>query len=303
MNHVVKNADRLLTVSEWGKRTGTPVLLLHGTPGSRLGVAPRPSLLYQLGIRLIAYDRPGYGDSERHMGRTVGDAAADVKAIAKQLEIEEFAVLGRSGGGPHALACAALLPELVTRAAALVSLAPKVEQAGGMGASWYEGMTEGNVEVYLRAEQGIDQIAPGLTERSSTIRADPSVMLTQLLDEVKASDRQVMSDAGIRRMLRVNYQEALRDTGDGWIDDAMAFIGDWGFRVEDIKVPVLLWHGKEDRFSPVRHSQWLHSRIPGSRLELAEGKAHFAAVSALPGILPWLKQPREVTTSAAPAHD
>ncbi|MFC1415313.1 alpha/beta fold hydrolase [Streptacidiphilus cavernicola] len=295
------NAGRKLTVSEWGKRTGTPVFLLHGTPGSRLGVAPRPSVLYQLGIRLIAYDRPGYGESARHEGRSIGDAAADVRAIADELEIDEFAVLGRSGGGPHALACAALLPERVTRAAAMVSLAPK-PAVGGMGTSWYEGMTPGNVEVYLRAEQGIGQIAPGLTERSSTIRANPAAMLAQLLAEVKASDLQEMSDAGIRRMLKVNYQEALRDSGDGWIDDAMAFIGDWGFRVEDIRVPVLLWHGKEDSFSPVQHSQWLHRRIPESRLELVEGKAHFAAVSALPGLLPWLKQPREVTRSAAPAH-
>ncbi|MHA6760808.1 alpha/beta fold hydrolase [Streptacidiphilus sp. PAMC 29251] len=284
-------AGRLLTVSEWGKRTGTPVFLLHGTPGSRLGVAPRPSVLYQLGVRLIAYDRPGYGGSERHEGRTVADAAADVRVIAEELGIEEFAVVGRSGGGPHALACAALLPDLVTRAAALVSLAPKEAAHGGMGPAWFEGMSQGNIDVYRRAERGISHLAPGLTARSTTIGANPAALITQLLDEVVDSDLQVISDAGIRSLLRDNYQEAFRESGDGWIDDAMAFTHDWGFRVEDITVPVLLWHGQEDVFSPVRHSVWLRERMPGSTLRLEPGKAHFDAVSALPGLLPWLKQP------------
>ena len=306
MNHLVKNASgRLLAVSEWGKRTGTPVFVLHGTPGSRLGVAPRPSVLYQLGVRLIAYDRPGYGGSERHEGRTIGDAADDVRTIARELGVERFAVIGRSGGGPHALACAALLPDLVTRVAALVSLAPKKRTNGGMGAHWFEGMTQGNVDVYRKAEKGIARITPVLNDRSRSIRDDPSVMITQLLSEVRASDLQVISDAGIRQMLRNNYQEALRESGDGWIDDIMAFIHDWGFRIEDIAVPVLLWHGQDDIFSPVQHCLWLNDRIPDTTLRLEPGKAHFDAVSALPDILPWLKQPRAaagVTRSAAPAH-
>lgn len=293
-SYLVKNEKKhglLLTVSEWGKRDGTPVFLLHGTPGSRLGVVPRPSVLYQLGIRLIAYDRPGYGDTERVVGRTIASAADDVEAIADDLRIPEFAVVGRSGGAPHALACAALLPDRVTRVAALVSVAPKVGP-DGMGARWTEGMTQGNVDVYAHAALGIDALATGLNSRSESIRADPNTMISQLRDEVHASDLEVISDAGIRRMLRTNYQEALRDTGDGWIDDAMAFIADWGFRLDEIKVPVLLWHGQDDVFSPVEHSVWLNRHIPGSELRLEPGKAHFNAMTVLPELLPWLRQPR-----------
>src|SRR5688572_21098379 len=104
-----------LSVSISGSDDGEPVFLLHGTPGSRLGPKPRTSVLYRLGVRLICYDRPGYGGSARRGKRTVADAARDVAAIADQLGIERFAVAGRSGGGPHALACAALLPDRVTR--------------------------------------------------------------------------------------------------------------------------------------------------------------------------------------------
>lgn len=305
MDHMtVKNAaGRLLSVSEWGKRTGTPVFVLHGTPGSRLGVAPRASLLYQLGVRLIAYDRPGYGYSDRHEDRDVASAAEDVIAIAEHLGIDEFAVVGRSGGGPHALACAALLPQRVTRAAALVSLAPR-EGAKGMGPLWFEGMTQGNVDEYSRAASGISHLAPGLTERSRTIHDNPGALISQLLEQVQASDLLVMSDAGIRRMLKDNYREALRQNGDGWIDDALALTKDWGFNVEDISVPVLLWHGKDDVFAPMQHSAWLAGHIPGAVLRIAPGKAHFDAVSVLPDILPWLKQPRQnITMPAVPARD
>ncbi|GAB3901332.1 hypothetical protein GCM10027612_64540 [Microbispora bryophytorum subsp. camponoti] len=117
--------ERRLAVAQRGKiHGGRPVFLLHGTPGSRIGPLPREGLLYRLGVRLITYDRPGYGGSDRHEGRSVGDVAADVAAIADHLGLDRFAVVGRSGGGPHALACAALIPHRVTRAAVLVGLAP-----------------------------------------------------------------------------------------------------------------------------------------------------------------------------------
>ncbi|MCG6500466.1 alpha/beta fold hydrolase, partial [Kitasatospora sp. A2-31] len=133
---MVKAADgRALAVETVGDPRGRPVFLLHGTPGSRVGPHPRTSVLYRLGIRLVSFDRPGYGDSARLPGRRVSAAAADVRTIADELGIDRFAVLGRSGGGPHALACAALLPERVTRVALLVSLAPR----NAAGLDWYGG--------------------------------------------------------------------------------------------------------------------------------------------------------------------
>ncbi|WP_236655424.1 alpha/beta fold hydrolase [Streptacidiphilus carbonis] len=275
-------------MSEWGKRDGFPVFVLHGTPGSRVGVAPRPTLLYQLGIRLIGYDRPGYGQSGRSEGRAVGDAARDVEAIADRLGLDSFAVVGRSGGGPHALACAALLPERVTRAAAMVSLAPQVGPLS-MGASWTEGMGPGNIDAFARAAEGAESITEEVTARSSSIRADPDILIRQLAEGPHA-DQRVIADAGIRQVLRRNYQEAFLSSGDGWIDDLIAFSRDWGFSVSDITVPVLLWHGRDDVFSPAQHSAWLARHIRGTDLRLEYGKAHLDAMSVLPDLLPWLRQ-------------
>lgn len=126
------------------------MFLLHGTPGSRLGPAPRPSVLYRMGIRLITFDRPGYGGSDRSLGRTVSAAADDVRLIADALGIGRFGVVGRSGGAPHALACAALIPERIARAGSLVGLAPP----DAADLDWFDGMTEANVLAYVNAAAG-----------------------------------------------------------------------------------------------------------------------------------------------------
>jgi len=288
---------RQLTVETSGDPHGTPVFLLHGTPGSRLGPAPRGVMLYHQGVRLIAYDRPGYGSSDRLAHRSVADVAQDVAAIADALKVDRFAVLGRSGGGPHALACAALLPERVTRAAALVSLAPPTAD----GLDWFAGMSPSNVAEYTTAAAGPERLAVSLVPRSEAIRADPVQLFIQLRWELTESDRQVVSDAGIRSMLVRNYREALRTSADGWIDDAVAFCNPWGFEPADIKVPVLLWHGEEDVFSPVGHSRWLADRIPGATALLQPEAAHFTALRVLPDILTWLVGDRPWTAASFPA--
>ncbi|WP_214108192.1 alpha/beta fold hydrolase [Acrocarpospora catenulata] len=296
MTEVVKAAeDRLLSYEERGVPTGDPVFLLHGTPGSRLGPRPRSGLLYRLGVRLITYDRPGYGQSDSHIGRRVADCAEDVQVIADTLGLKKFAVVGRSGGGPHALACAALLGDRVTRAAALVSLAPRDAE----GLEWFAGMTESNIAEYTAALQGRTHLIERLRATADEIKANPVRLIASLYSELPKPDRRVVSDTGIRRMLEENYAEALRRSADGWADDAVAFARPWGFDPADITVPVLLWHGAEDVFSPISHSLWLADRIPTASLTLKTGVAHFGALDALPKILPWLtgrsQSPRPVT--------
>lgn len=275
---------RHLMVERLGDPQGSPVFLLHGTPGSRLGPAPRGMVLYQRGMQLIAYDRPGYGGSDRLEGRSVGDVVKDVTTIADELGLERFAVVGRSGGAPHALACAALIPERVTRTAALVALAPKDAE----GLDWFEGMAAHNVREYSTAAQDPDGVAARLTPRADEIRKDPVRLLDDLRQELTESDRMVVADAGVRSMLLRNYQEALRTSAWGWIDDALAFCSPWGFDPADIPGEVLLWHGEQDVFSPVGHSRWLAERIPGATAVLEPAAAHFDAFRALPRVLTWL---------------
>nr|WP_202488305.1 alpha/beta hydrolase [Streptomyces sp. SID5473] len=269
-----------------GDPGGRPVFLLHGTPGSRLGPAPRGMVLYQRGMQLIAYDRPGYGESDRLAGRSVADVAQDVLAIADDLGLERFSVVGRSGGAPHALACAALMPDRVDRTAALVTLAPR----DAVGLDWFEGMAASNVDAYTSALDDPVAFTKLFTLRSDEIRRDPIRLLNDLRSELPDSDRAVVADAGVRSMLLRNYQEALRMSAWGWIDDALAFSSPWGFDPADIDCPVLLWHGEKDVFSPVGHSRWLAERIPGATAVLEPAAAHFDALHALPGILTWLTE-------------
>ena len=164
---VLTDDGRRVAVEQFGDAAGRPVFLLHGTPGSRMQPVPRGMVLHHLGVRLITFDRPGYGQSERLPGRDVAAAAIDVKAIADQLGLDTFALVGRSGGGPHALACAALLPGRVTRVAALVTLAPQAAE----GLDWFEGMTESNVVEYNAAASGAGVLETRLAPRAAEIRA------------------------------------------------------------------------------------------------------------------------------------
>ncbi|MDR3033433.1 alpha/beta fold hydrolase [Kitasatospora sp. NRRL B-11411] len=273
----------VLAVETSGDPSGHPVFLLHGTPGSRVGPAPRGAVLARMRVRLISFDRPGYGDSTRLPGRDVAAAATDVTVIADALGLDRFAVVGRSGGGPHALACAALLPDRVRRAATQVSLAPR--HADGL--DWFEGMTPSNERAYRQAELGQPRIAGQFQVRSRVIRRDPAQLIRNLVPELTPPDRTVVADIGIRRILHSTYRQAFRYGADGWIDDVLAFIADWGFAVESIRAPVRLWHGAEDRFSPVGHSAWLADHIPGAQLYLEPGAAHFGALKEMTDAIRW----------------
>ena len=285
MKDTVRASDgRRLSTQTYGDPDGKPVFLLHGTPGSRLGPHPRSSLLHRLGVRLMSFDRPGYGDSDRLAGRRVADAAADVAAIADAYGLRKFAVVGRSGGGPHALACAALLPERTTRAAMLVSLAPR----GADGLDWFDGMSRSNVMEFTAASNGYKGIAAHTKVLADAIRADPASLIVRLQAELPDPDRRIVADRGIQSKLIETYTEAMRTSDYGWIDDALAFCSPWGFDPAAVTVPVLLWHGAGDVLSPVSHARWLAARIPSATVVVQAGAAHFGALDVLPDILRWL---------------
>jgi pimeloyl-ACP methyl ester carboxylesterase len=279
--------DRQLAVRVSDNPTGHPVIYLHGTPGSRVGPFPRGRVLYELGVRLISFDRPGYGGSDRQPGRRVADVARDVEAIADKLDLAKFAVVGRSGGGPHALACAALLPGRVTRAGALVSLAPR-EAFEAEGLDWFAGMSESNVREFITAASEPERLMETLAQVADQVQADPTSLVPALGPELPPADRRVVADKGIRRLLGKNFAEALRESAAGWFDDDLALVTPWGFDPSAIQVPVLLWHGEMDMFSPVAHTRWLAKRIPGAELWVGPGVAHFGALEVVPDVLSWL---------------
>jgi pimeloyl-ACP methyl ester carboxylesterase len=291
--YVTSGDDRRLAVNLAGDPLGEPVFYLHGTPGSRVGPRPSEQTLKELRVWLISFDRPGYGRSDRLESRTVADVAQDVATIAERLGLERFAVLGRSGGGPHALACAALLRERVTRAAALVSLAPW--QAAGL--NWFDGMANSNRTAYSTAARNPEVLSMRLVEAAAKIKANPTSHLDVLDPEMPEADRRIVADKGIRALLAQNFAEGLRNSADGWIDDVLAFCSPWGFDVSKITVPVYLWHGGRDVFSPVTHTRWLAGQIPGVHFDYSPDRTHFGALEVVPYALSWLAG----LTSAVPA--
>ena len=286
---VVAAADgRTLTIAECGDPDGFPVFLLHGTPGSRFGGQGLASSYASVGARVITYDRPGYGGSDRFRGRRVVDCVADVSAIADSLGIERFAVTGGSWGGPHSLAVAARLPERVTRAACRAGVAP----FDMPGFDWFAGMDAVNIDEIGWALEGedilareIDRMATAWLER---LADDPSKA-----GEVEFSDadRAVMANPERQAVERRMLNEAFRQGVWGYVDDALCLIQPWGFDVTEIRVPTRIHYGLTDVLVPPQHGEWLAHQVPRADVVIDEHGGHFPDPKLVTERLAWLVQP------------
>ena len=257
----------------------------NGTPGSGLLYEPHVRDAEEKGIRLFSYDRPGYGASSRKRGRNVADCAPDVEAVCDSLGVGRFCVWGISGGGPHALATAALLPDRVAAAASLASVAPFDAE----GLDFLAGMGEQNVEEIGAVLEGEEaHLAVLERDRALMLGAAPDELVeawSTLLDPV---DRDAVSERFATYLLestRIGIGERL----DGWFDDDVAFVTPWGFDLGSIRVPVLYWHGEHDRFVPISHGRWLAERIPGVEARLSPDEGHLTlGERRVPEVHAWL---------------
>lgn len=263
--HTLTTADgRILAWAEYGDPAGPPLFLFHGTPGSRFDRDPwaRP-----LAARLIVPDRPGYGRSSPQPGRRITDWPADVAAIADHLGIERFAVAGISGGGPYSLACAALLPERVTRAGVICGVA----QLDWDGAN--DGMLESNIALNEAARDQPEVLLAMGDGMAAAIQADVDGFLAQMRD-LPEPDLLVMAEPEVRAAMRASLLEATRQGGAAFADDEILFAHPWGFDPATITVPVRLWQGALDRNVPVGHAHHLAEMIPGAQLTILPDEAH-----------------------------
>jgi pimeloyl-ACP methyl ester carboxylesterase len=242
----------------------------HGTPN--IGLPPEPlfPVSTRLGIRWISFDRPGYGGSTRHEGRDVASAAGHVSAIADALDIDRFAVMGHSGGGPHALACAALLPERVLAVVSVSGLAP----FGADGLDWFAGMADSGVAALRAAAAG--RAAKERYEAAAN-DDDPGFI---------AADHAALS-AEWSWFGKV-VGPALEAGPDGLIDDDIAYVTPWGFDPAEVVAPVLFLHGARDRMVPSSHSQWLAGHIPSAELRLTPDDGHISVLGSAAEALEWL---------------
>jgi pimeloyl-ACP methyl ester carboxylesterase len=276
---------RMLEVVLAGPPDGLPLLVHHGTPGAAEMFDPLVDIGAERGVRHITYSRPGYGGSDRHEGRSVASCIGDVVAIADALGYDRFYTVGGSGGGPHTIACAALLHDRVIAAASIASPAP----GGAEGLDWTANMGEENVVELAACRSGDEEFQAYLEQQAESVKgASADEMVALLGDVVSDVDRRALSGALGEFIVR-ETAHSLSSGVWGWFDDDRAMlVTDWGFDLGDIVAPLSLWHGGQDRFVPIAHGEWLAAHLRAEAHLLPEHGHLSLSLSSYGEILDWL---------------
>jgi pimeloyl-ACP methyl ester carboxylesterase len=269
---------RTLAFAVWGDPDGFPILGLHGTPGCRLVRWPREELYVELGVCWVTHDRAGYGRSDRRRGRRVVDEVDDVRALADELGFDRFGVTGGSGGGPHALASAALLPDRVVRATCDVGVAP-LGTPGLDQDAWLAGQDPENVKEVGWALAGEDVLTRELQawqrQTEERVAVDPSTVLQDF--DLSESDRAQLARPEVMQVMREStFEQAVNGVG-GWVDDDLELLQPWGFDLAAISVPVLIRYGLTDVLVPPAHGAWLAANVPGCTVKVDRVAGHMGA--------------------------
>jgi pimeloyl-ACP methyl ester carboxylesterase len=288
-DHVSTPDGRTLEILTGGASDGFPLLFHGGTPSAAVAYDVIGRAAEGAGLRLVTYSRPGYGaSSPRPAGSSpvLADDVADSVAILDALGLGDFVTLGWSGGGPRALACAALVPDRCRAAASLAGVAP----ADAEGLDWTAGMGAENVRDFELAARGREALLPVVDEEAAalaTITAEQLVEgLGDLTDEVDAA----ALTGAFADYLAATFRHAMTQGSQGYLEDCLQMMRPWGFDVGDIGVPVAVWQGAHDRMVPFAHGQWLGARIRGARVHLLDDEGHVSLVHRLPEMFAELRE-------------
>jgi pimeloyl-ACP methyl ester carboxylesterase len=266
---------RVLEVFDTGPADGQLLIMNHGTPGAGMVYRGWAEECATRGIRLAGYSRPGYGGSTRLEGRSIAHCAEDVAAVADALGADRFYVEGHSGGGAHALACGALLPDRVQAAAIISGAAPKDAE----GFDWWAGNAEENLEEFRAAELGGEALRPLLEAWRDELLTAAGTGVEESLASfgslVSATDRAVLTPE-LAAFQAERLRHAISTSIWGWFDDDMSEMKPWGFEIDRVSVPVSIWHGEEDRFVPRSHAEWLSANVPGATSHVLPGEGHWS---------------------------
>jgi pimeloyl-ACP methyl ester carboxylesterase len=261
---------------EWGDPAGRPVVFLHGTPGSRV-FCPDPAESVTSGVRLLTFDRPGYGRSRPAAVPTLAGVAELVARIADDRGLEKPAVVGFSGGGPYALACGALLPDRVSRVAAVSSWGP-IDELEAASAS----LTTAERELVAAIRADPDGATTRLWERGQWYVDTPLRFLETAPDP---ADEPVLTDPVVRSNLAASNLEGARQGQAGLVGDWVADALPWGFRLADIGVPVDLWVGERDPGRAPLDAPEIQRRIPSCSVHSDAQAGHWLVISHWASIL------------------
>jgi pimeloyl-ACP methyl ester carboxylesterase len=269
--------DRVLDVLVSGPEDGLALVFHSGTPSGLVGSGPMAAAASARGLRTVLYSRPGYGGSTPQPGRQVADAAADVAAILERLGIDEFLTAGWSGGGPHALACAALLPVRCLAAASIAGVAP----SDSPGLDWLAGMAEENVAEFQAALAGPSDLTSFLDAAAGPLSSIGAAEVAEGMGGLISAADQAALTGEFAEYLAASLRAALTTGIDGWRDDDLAFTRDWGLSLAALghATPVAIWQGDQDRMVPSAHGDWLAANIPLARARLLPGEGHLTLVA------------------------
>ena len=262
---------RRLAFEQRGDLSGKPVFYFHGTPGSRLA-QPDAEISRSLGARVVSLDRPGFGCSDFQPGRTLLDWPGDVLQAADALGIDRFAVVGNSGGAPYVAACAYAIPERLTRVALVAGGAPAdaPDVRRGMSRDRRLGYRVARHTPWLLR---VAVWAFGNPQR------DPEKFFERYNGALPPSDQALLARPEARREKIAAYAEATRAGLRGFAHEIALFARPWGFPLEGIRIPVLLWHGEEDTSTPVSMARYVESAIPDCRAVYFPGEGHMLLLS------------------------
>jgi pimeloyl-ACP methyl ester carboxylesterase len=286
--HAVTTPDgRTLAVLETGPQDGPAVVVHHGTPNAGRLYRAQVESAAARGLRLVTYDRPGYGGSAPHRDRRVADAAADVATILDALGADRFATYGFSGGGPHALACAAVLGGRCVAAATVAGVGPFDAE----DLDWLAGMGEGNVAEFGAAQRGRQALTEFCREDARQLTAvTPEQLAGAMRPHLSDVDAAALTGE-LAEFLHGALVEGVAPGVEGWVDDDFAFLAPWGFDVEAIDVPVLVWQGDQDLMVPPEHGRWLREHVAGAEGEVLAGEGHLTLlVNRVDDVHAWLAE-------------
>jgi pimeloyl-ACP methyl ester carboxylesterase len=272
-NQQIRLSDgRALGFAEFGDPQGKPVLYFHGFPGSRLEAQVAADLASRHRAHIIAVDRPGYGRSDFKPDRLIGDWPADVLEFADSLRLDRFTVLGISGGGPYAAACALKIPERLISVGIVSGMGPleALQQPGAM--RW---MNRAALFLARRTPALVDLACAGIAR---SIRRRPERVVSRLMRLVSSVDQEVLNRKEFQEALCRSFREAVRLGSRGPARDLVLYARPWDFRLQDIRMPVYLWHGELDWIVPPSIGRFQQSVIPNCRAIYFGQEGHFSLI-------------------------
>ena len=272
-DHVRLPDGRRLDLRVSGPAGGFPLVFHHGTPGAATPYRVLERAAHARGLRLVTTSRPGYGDSTPQPGRSVVDVAADTAAVLAAIGAGRCLIAGWSGGGPHALACGARLA-----ATAAVLVIAGIAPYGAAGLDYMAGMGYDNIVEISTALKGEHQLRPYLLDQREQLKDATDADLVASLDTVLPDVDRAVLTGEFGEDDAANFREALRTGVEGWLEDDIAITRPWGFGLEEISVPVMIWQGSADLMVPFAHGQWLASQLPGASAHLEESEGHLSVL-------------------------